>query len=255
MVDAELFERYRKALDAVATLAKSATEDLVSKMAGLEPKQQAALLLSRYPELVRRYGKLAAEVAREYYQMSRDEWDPDEGYAAQQAHEVEFGWAAEDVSKAARDGVDILPGISVRRCYQRADETISYNASRDPAHPRWALVPHPGACGWCVMVSSNGWAYSERGVNAQRHDNCRCAVAVDFDRDDPSLAGYDVDALRAQYRQGVEDAGDTWAKWQALTPEERESYRRKGRSAYDVFKAKLIAQAMDERMGNAHEGH
>lgn len=252
MVDPELFARYQRALGTNADLVKRAVEDLLERLDGLTPMEQAEMLMANYPKLVKAYGKVSADVARQYYQESRDAHfegdDGADGYTAQAALEIRESWAYEDVLSAAQNGVGTLPKIAVRRAMQRADQTIDSNVRRDPAKGRWAIVPHVGACGWCVMVASNGWAYSERSVNAQRHDGCKCSVAVDFDRDRPELAGYDVEALRRQYRQGIEDAGDIQARWDSLSPEEQASYRRKGRSAYDVFRTKEIARAMDARI-------
>lgn len=254
MVDPELFERYQKALGTNADLTKRAVEALISKLEGLAPLEQAEYLMANYPKLVKAYGRVAADVARQYYQEQRDrhfEGDDDASeYTAQPSAPIQESWAYEDVQKAASDGLGYLPKVAVRRAMQRADQTIAYNVGHDPARPRWAIVPHMGACGWCVMVASNGWAYSERSVNAQRHDGCKCSVAVDFDRDSPSLAGYDPDELRRQYARGIDDAGGEEgirAKWDALSSEEQAKYRRKGRSAYDVFKTQQVAKAMDAR--------
>lgn len=252
MVDPELFERYQRALGTNADLCKDAVEELLSKLEGLTPLEQAERLLANYTKLVQAYGKAAADVARQFYQEQRNQHFEGDGdaseYTAQTAAPIRESWAYEDVQKAASDGLWHLPKVAERRIMQRADQTIGYNVGRDPAHPRWAIVPHTGACGWCVMVASNGWAYSERSVNAQRHDGCKCSVAVDFDSDKPELAGYDVDALRRQYALGVDEAGDTMAQWSALSDEEKAKYQRKGRSAYDVFRTRQITQAMDARM-------
>lgn len=252
MVDPELFERYQKALSTNADLAKKAVEELLTHLEDLTPLEQAEYLLANYPKLVRAYGKVAADVARQFYQEQRDQHfegdDEASEYTAQTAAPIQESWAYEDVQKVASDGLGYLPKVAVRRVMQRADQTIAYNVGHDTARPRWAIVPHMGACGWCVMVASNGWAYSERSVNAQRHDGCKCSVAVDFDRDKPELVGYDVDALRRQYALGVEEAGDTMAQWNALTDDEKAKYRRKGRSAYDVFRTQQIAKAMSARM-------
>lgn len=255
LVDRELFERYQTALSTNADLCKSEVEALLARLAGLTPLDQAEYLMANYPKLVRAYGKVAADVARQFYQESRDAWyeQTDEevsDFQAQCAPEIAEAWAHEDIRDAFEDGLGYLPKVAVRRTMQRADQTIALNVRRDSASGRWAIVPHPGACGWCVMVASNGWAYSERSVNAQRHDGCKCSVVVDFDRDDPSLAGYDVDALRRQYALGVDDAGGEEgirAMWDALSPEEQARYRRKGRSAYDTFKTRQVSKAMDER--------
>lgn len=251
MVDPELFARYQQALGTNADLTKKAVEELLAKLDGITQLEQAEFLMANYPKIVRVYGKVAADVARQYYQESRDahfEGDDDATeYTAQAAPPVQERWAAEDVRKAAQDGLCYLPKVAVRRVMQRADQTLAYNVRHDTARGRWAIVPHPGACGWCIMVASNGWAYSEQSVNAQRHDGCKCSVAIDFDRDKPELAGYDVDALRRQYALGVDEAGDTRAQWDALSDAEKAKYQRKGRSAYDVFRTQQVAKAMDAR--------
>ena len=259
MVDKELFDAYSEAMRTIATLVQNETKSLVASIDPFDdPSANALKLLGRYRELVAEYGTVAVTAAREYYQSARDlaveQGYADGAYEAVTAQTVRREWADEDVQKAVQRGEDTLPGMAVRRIMQRGDHTIAVNMERDPSSPRWAIIPHPGACGWCVMVASNGWAYSsERSANAQRHDNCRCSVAVDWDTSNPYLAGYDPDALYRQYQQGIEDAGDVYAKWNALTQDERDSYKRKGRSAFDVFKTKQIAAAMDRRMHGADE--
>lgn len=232
MVNAELFARYQTALGTNADLVKRAVKDLLARLDGLTTMEQAEMLMANYPKLVKAYGRIAADVARQYYQESRDAWyeETDEevsDYYAQSASEISGRWAYEDIQNAMNDGLGYLPKIAVRRTMQRTDETIALNVRRDTAQARWAIVPHAMACGWCVMVASNGWAYSERSVNAQRHDGCKCSVAVDFDRDGPSLSGYDPDELRRQYvdARGVveEDARDQW--WNRMTQDERARYK------------------------------
>ncbi len=261
MADKELFDSYEAALRTIATLAKEQTQDLVGMMDydAMTPEECAARLLSRYPEITRDYGMMAADIAREYYQQERElamveaEYG---GYEAVSATPGAYEWAVEDVRKAAATGVDMLPGTALRRIYQRADRTIALNAQRDPAHPRWAIVPHANACGWCLMVASNGWSYSsEQAANAQRHDGCRCTVAIDFNRDHPSLEGYDPAACYDVYAEALKALGGDegiMPIWDALTPDEQAKYKRKGRSAYDVFKTKLVTSKMDEITGHTH---
>ncbi len=252
MVDPELFARYQQALGTNADLAKRAVEELLAKLDGLTPPEQAEYLLANYPKLVKAYGKVAADVARQYYQESRDahfaEDEETSEYVAQSAPPVQERWAAEDVRKAAEDGLGYLPKVAVRRVMQRADQTLAYNIRRDTARARWAIVPHPGACGWCVLVAGNGWAYSERSVNAQRHDGCKCSVAVDFDRDKPELAGYDPKAMQQAYADAYDTVRDDLQRqWDALPDEKKVKYLRKGGRGFDGFRRDQIVAEMNRR--------
>ncbi len=164
---------------------------------------------------------------------------------------VERG-AAQDLQSAARDGINQLAGLGEMRVIKFADSTIGYNVRRDPAKPRWAIVPHPGACGWCLMVAGNGWAYSKTSVYAQRHANCKCSVAVDFNQDSPSLKGYDPARYRGIYSDAASAvADDVTAQWNAMSTEERRQYRRKGRSAKDVYMTKRVTRMMDGMTGHS----
>ena len=212
MVDPRLFADYRRALEAVAELCHSSVRDILDQMPAMGERQAAAMLLGRYPELLARFGAMSAEVAREYYQSARDAYfegdDEAEAYEARSARTIPPEWATEDVRAAASGergmSVGMLPGKAAKRVMERADRTIIQNASRDPAHPKWAVVPRPDACAWCVMVGSRGFVYrSELTADAQRHANCRCAVCVDFDVENPSLEGYDPDALYDRYREDL----------------------------------------------------
>lgn len=250
MVDRELYEAYSRALATLSDAAEAELRRALAEYETLERDRDYVAAAALYHRIVGRFGRVASEVAREFYQRQRDASDLDSDYVAQQAPEIPGRFCAQDATEAramSSAAAEWLAGKGSRRVMENADFTIGYNARRDPAHPMWAVVPRPGACGFCVMVASNGWFMAKRPVNAQRHSHCRCAVVADFDVDNPALEGYDPDALQDLYARGVDDAGDTLAQWNALSEDEKRSYARKGRSAYDVFRTKRIAAAMDER--------
>ena len=204
MVDAELFARYQQALTTVADLSKDAVQRLVNQLEGMDEGQRAVFLLTNYPKLVREYGLVSADVARQFYQKQRDGSAQVGDYVAQSAQVIPEQWAMEDVSDAmtGSHGMTIvnLPGKASKRVLQRADETITQNAYRDSRRPYWAIVPNAGACAFCVMVGSRGFVYhSGATADAQRHLNCRCTPVCDFDTENPHLDGYDPAALYDQY--------------------------------------------------------
>ena len=151
--------------------------------------------------------------------------------------------------RAAASVLDALAGRSQQRVMAYADETLVRNAQADPAHPRWAIVPHAGACPWCVMLGSNGFMYRSEGTaDASRHPHCKCAPVVDFDVGNPSLAGYDPAAMRSAYRtceEAVED--DARRKWASMGAEERARHTRRGKPSYDAYLRNRVAAEMATR--------
>ncbi len=203
MVDRELFDAYQRALGTLSGICKEAVEKMLAEAVRIEDAtERAAFMLAEYERLTKRYGVVSADVTREFYQAVRDAAELEDEYTAQAASEMPAKFCELDVRECARDGMGYLPGKAVRRVMGRSDETIRINCKADPAKPKWAIVPHAGACMWCVMVASNGWAYhSERSVRAQRHENCRCSICVDFDAKNPKLDGYDPKALKKQWQE------------------------------------------------------
>ncbi|MBQ9059060.1 MAG: hypothetical protein IJ125_07745 [Atopobiaceae bacterium] len=252
MIDAELFERYQKALGTNAELVKLEVVKLLESIEKLNPYEAAEFLSATYPKLLKAYGKTAADVARQFYQDTRDSYYEDEDdvsdYVARTAAAIPDRWAQEDIVKASSKGLDILPGRAVRHTMERADATIKTNIRRDPKKARWAVVPHPGACAWCILIAGNGWRYSYESVNAQRHDNCKCSVVADFDQDSPALEGYDPKAMQDAYAKCEETIHDSVDDlWNALSDEKRAKYLKQGGRGKDGFKRDLVLAEMNRR--------
>lgn len=246
MVDEELFNGYRTALDASADMAKAACEQLVAQYSGTLTKSELAEV---YAALVRKLGQYAAQVALEFYEALREQADPEESYTPktfEPSNAALLTWDANNMSHAQ------LPGIAAQRVMQYADETITRNAWADPAHPRYALVTHAGACGWCMLIGSNGWMYSsEKTAAAARHANCKCAIVADFDTKNPSLKGYDPGALADVYAQARRNvASDARQQWAQMDEAERAKYARTYRSSkvstgvYDAYLRNRIVAEM-----------
>lgn len=251
MVDRELYEAYSRALATLSDAAEAELRRALAEYETLERDRDYVAAAALYHRIVGRFGRVASEVAREFYQRQRDASDLDSDYVAQQAPEIPGRFCAQDATEARAmpsAAAEWLVGKGSRRVMENADFTIGYNARRDPAHPMWAVVPHPGACGFCVMVASNGWFMAKRPVNAQRHSHCKCSVVADFDVDNPALEGYDPDALQEAYLRCEETVRDeARRRWDRMSPEERRGYARKGRSAYDVFKTKMTVEELNRR--------
>lgn len=238
MIPREEFDRYDVALTTAAGLARAAVEAL---LAGSPPPDQLA---AAYAGLVRAYGSAAAAAAVELYRSLRAAQAPPTGYEAVVFAPDDAGLLAWDAANAAS-----LPDSAMQRVMGYADETLLRNAAADPARPRWALVPHAGACAWCRLMASQGFVYSSE-ASVARHPNCTCTPVVDFDATSPSLEGYDPGELYDEYRLARAEAEDAAREeWAAMSPEERVAYKAKGRGAYDHFLRNRIVQAMSRDGG------
>ena len=248
MVPKDLFDRYERALGANADLMRLALAEIAAQVAA------GADLHRLYAALVAEFGSYAAAAAVEFYQSVRDASGVPAPYEAVMYLPDDAEALEGDVARALaahlapEELVQRMEASATRRAMEHADNVLLRNAQRDPAHPKWALVPHAGACAWCRLLASQDFVYSKRATAlAARHDNCRCTPVVDFDVDNPRLDGYDPDRYFGEYadaRAEVEPtAGD---EWRALTPEERAVYKTKGHSDYDHFLRNKIVAKMSE---------
>lgn len=238
MIPRDEFDRYDVALTTAARLARAAVEALLAESPSTDE------LTAAYAELVRAYGSAAAAAAVELYRSLRASQAPLDSYEPIIYEPDDAGLLAWDIANAPS-----LPESSMQRVVGYADETLLRNADADPAHPMWALVPHAGACAWCRLMASQGFVYSSE-ASVARHPNCLCTPVVDFDAASPSLEGYDPGALRDEYLLARTEVEDTAREeWAAMSAEQRDAYRAKGRGAYDHFLRNRIVQAMSRDGG------
>jgi len=247
MIDYDLFTRYEKALGANASMFSRAVRDLADEVEGMDEASMRAHLRERYPALARAYGTVAAEAAREFYEAQRAMANVASEYGEYEAEasypdDLDAELAVQANSVPVGSVYAFLNSRGVHQVMRCADSTLDLNAARDPAHPKWALVPHPGACAWCVMLGSRGFAYqSEMTVGSSRHDDCKCTPVVDFDTANPKLRDYDPKALLEEYKKR-EDSGETRFRQRKRTGRRRYKKQRKtvGAQASYAQAAKLV---------------
>lgn len=261
MVDYELFERYKDALGTNADLFSRAVRALADEVDGMGSDQMREHLGGQYPDLVRAYGTVAAEAAREFYEKQRGisgvadmlgdyaavtsypDWLDAESAKQVNAVSAGVGYAVGDIVYG------FLEGRGLRSVMGCADSTLDYNASRDPAHPKWALVPHAGACAWCNMLGSRGFTYqSELTVGAARHNRCKCTPVVDFDTDNPKLKGYDPDELLDRYKK-AEESGET--RFRQRRPKKTRRYEKRARKTVSAQASHYQADKLIEYLSKA----
>jgi hypothetical protein len=250
MIPSDLYESYETALEENDREALAA---LAAIMAQLDRDDNDAVrdaLLIAFPALVALFGQRAAQVALEFYEGVREDEGVQEEFHATLAPITDDDRAvyASDVrrlmgglysgSSTFEAFESSMQGMATKRTMQMADSTLYALANADPAHPKVALVPHAGACGWCVLIGSRGFTNTEQAMEHMRHDGCKCTTVVDFDRDNPALEGYDSRELYDIYSDvSTYENQDKWREeWLAMSDEERARYVKRKRDKTGAVK-------------------
>lgn len=195
---------YQQAMDSLRTLA---IRDLVSwwkqtETLGFADAKQ--LMEEPFQAIIAAYGEQAAYAAADYLFRSRSLDDNLRGLEYPEVADPagfeqilgSYAWAL-NTSRTATGDLDRqlalrkLAGITNRLVQQPARETV-YQATRK-AGTRYARVPEPHACVFCLLLASRGAVYSRDTVllteaGKKYHDNCKClGIEVQTPADLPKI--------------------------------------------------------------------
>lgn len=215
-------ERFRESNKSIVDLAKRELEAFWLTLDLSNPARARDEILEFMPILTRAYGEVAATIAADWYDDLRASADVSSAFQAVMAPVA----PVDPLLKEARyqlgnlwaDPAVALSSLSVtssKYVLQPGRDTIAYSSERDPARVRWARVPSGSkTCAFCLLMASRGFSYtSEQTARGAKdyHGLCDCAPTPDWS-DDPSLAGYDPDAMYDQYLEARKVAESTSTK-------------------------------------------
>lgn len=92
----------------------------------------------------------------------------------------------------------LLADVVSRYIKDSADACIRQNVRRDPAKPKYAIVPGGDACAFCQMRASLGYRYADEGA-VESHAHCTCAATPVFG--DSTIQGYDPQVYLDRYTE------------------------------------------------------
>lgn len=81
--------------------------------------------------------------------------------------------------------------LSANTNRRAVEVTVRENARRDPSKPKYAIVPQPGACAFCMMRAAQGFVYPSQ-ASVHSHGGCGCMPTPTFGKDG-SVSGYNPD--------------------------------------------------------------
>lgn len=167
--------------------------------------REAASIMADFARTLHEHG---SAIACEYYDSLRRQAKPGGTYAATQAEFTDddessayaAGQAiAEDYTEDGQPLAKALGTAASRYAQDSFTRTVRRNCRRDPAKPRFVIVPNPGACAFCQMRASQALRY--KSEPAPSHGGCRCAATAVFGNS--KIEGYDPDESLALYDEAA----------------------------------------------------
>ena len=143
--------------------------------------------------------RIASKPKGKYSAVSYDTVDYDEIDAAYYSIAKEYA-----SGKATVPLYSLMGDTSSRFTRYASNETVRRNAASDPARPRFAIVPSPTACVFCLMRASNGYTYPD-STSVESHNNCKCQAIQVYGNS--TIQGYDPD----DYLEGYTEASKAFA--------------------------------------------
>ena len=234
----------------VAKLGESAGRAAAKAVDGVDDWDEAAMAVA---EVCGAYARMSAGMTARYYDGIRQASRVRTRYSAGAFHGYDADAtysAAIAILESVQDGTatkpaaDLLGNLASREVKNAADRCIRENVRRDPAKPRYAIVPDGDACAFCQMRASLGYTYADEDA-VESHDHCTCTATPVFGGQ--KVEGYDPDAYYDRYKDARDalDSGDISDELKAKIDAQREA---KGR---DFDKTKAILMVMRDRQGIA----
>lgn len=149
---------------------------------------------------------LAGSLATRYYDGIRGAAKPKTKYQAQTVPVFDagsvigaaFAVAAEYARGGSEKPLDeLFADTATRYTHYAADETVRQNTKRDPAKPKYAILPGVDACEFCRMRAALGEEYANKS-SVESHNNCTCAAVPVFGNS--KIQGYDPKADENAYK-------------------------------------------------------
>ena len=195
----------------IAGLSQSAKGVLTRRLKDVDDWDQAAAILS---ETCKAYTDMSAAITAQYYAGIRSASKVKSKYQAQavSGYDADAVYSAaisimEEVQagKATVPAVELLANVANREIKNASDSCIRENVKRDPAKPKYAIVPNGDACAFCQMRASLGYTYGDEDA-AHSHDHCTCMATPVFGDED--IEGYNP----KEYEDRYEDAKEALEK-------------------------------------------
>jgi hypothetical protein len=173
--------------------AKASAELWSTVGGGLNATDMLDALLELLPPSIEKWGLAAAALAADWYENQRAENEVRGRFSAVVPDLGDTGaeelarWGVDPMFSATPDEAATrsrVDGGLQRRIANHSRQTIMQSSIADPKARGWQRVTDGAGCGFCTMLASRGFVYTEASVDFASHDycNCNCVAAWSGDR-------------------------------------------------------------------------
>lgn len=184
-------------------------KQLIKVLDGIDTSQRETIRSLVYMVL-KPYTDIAASLAAQFYNGIRLAANMPDNYEATALGSFDRGYLNQRIdgvldevdegrNTAPRD--NLLADVAGTFVKDAGDNSIRLNAQRDPAKPKYAIVPNSKACAFCVMRASLGYHYPEKSA-IRSHHSCTCVATPVFRG--AKIEGYNPKEYLSQYEQAAE---------------------------------------------------
>lgn len=203
MATAAQVEAFRRSQDEVRRLVNRDMRRLWTGLRGVDPAGVRDALLEIGPSLSDQYGAVSAAMAAEWFESVSGHNAAVGALVAREAVESSIRYGIGPAFQGRSEmAFSRISSSLTRHSLQRGRNTIARSSRR--SNMRYARAPEPGACAWCLMLSSRGAVYHSEetagGANSW-HEDCNCVPEPAPYRGDVS---YDAAALYDKYKAAWE---------------------------------------------------
>ncbi|WP_346921703.1 hypothetical protein [Glutamicibacter creatinolyticus] len=220
-MSAAVLEKFTTANDAISARVDGELRRVLGRIDLANPAVARSALFEAIPPLVERWGDVAAVVAAEWFEQFRAV-EGASGPRATLAPKVPEGVINGRLGFATRESGHLFAGqtsefanflslIVNEYVLQPGHDTVAMNSARSKA--RYARVPEPGACAFCLTLASRGFVYTKSTVTGTKggeryHGYCRCKGMPVWDETRARVVyGYDPEGLLKLYKEAAEESG------------------------------------------------
>lgn len=136
----------------------------------------------------------------------------------------------------------LLADVVSRYIKDSADACIRQNVRRDPAKPKYAIVPSGDACAFCQMRASLGYTYGTADA-VESHDHCTCVATPVFGKS--TIQGYNP----KEYEDKWKDASKALKDGNISDDLKERIERQKEAKGKDFDRTNAVLMVMREQQG------
>lgn len=185
-------------------------------------KLQPTLRYEVLPAIAKQYGDAAAALAADWYDAQRLTLGVPGSFKADLAPTP-----AEDMMRAVSNWVAApveAPSTDMETALARAEaatqklvadmhrDTVQISTERDPNAHGWGRFTEPGACAFCLMLSSRGGVYTSASVRFGSHDHCHCLAGPVWDANREEVDAYQRAARSDRQRTAANRLARKWIR-------------------------------------------